>query len=95
MLEKMIKSVVGNMINDNLSHLKYPSVLHAKITKSTNAGKHYIYSIKILDTEGLVDESFPEIPNVKSNLSFEYGKIVCILLTYGEINPYIVGEVIQ
>lgn len=94
MLEAMIKTVIEKTVKENYPHLKLPGAVYAKVTKAQDLGSHYEYSLKILDETGAVDEAFPEIPKVKSKLVIESGKTVAILLLYGQLNAYIVGEVV-
>ncbi|EPR07757.1 hypothetical protein [Ruminiclostridium papyrosolvens] len=93
MLEEMIKSVIDKQIADTYPHLQLPSLLRAKITKVTPSGEWFEYSLKIIGKTGEFDERYPEIPGVLSKLQVDSGKYVAIGLLYGELNPYIFGEV--
>lgn len=56
-------------------------------------GKWYEYSLKILTKTGDTDTRFPEIPGVKSKISLKAGDIAAVMLLYGDLRPFIVGEV--
>lgn len=55
----------------------------------------YEYTLSIIDRFGNVDETFPPIPGIKSKKQFETGAVVAIALTYGDISPAIIGEVVS
>lgn len=94
MLETMIKTVLTKTLKENYPHLLLPGAVYAKITKVQDLGSHYEYNLKILDESQLIDESFPELPGIRSKIAIEDGKTVAILLLYGQLNAYIVGEVV-
>lgn len=54
----------------------------------------YEYSLKVLDRFGNTDDTFPELPGVRSKVQLEAGATVAIGLTFGDIAPTIIGEVI-
>lgn len=60
----------------------------AKIT-----GKWFEYNLKILTKDGDVDTRFPEVPGVKSKVQIKAGGMAAVALLYGELMPYIIGEV--
>ena len=60
----------------------------AKIT-----GKWFEYNLKILTKDGDVDTKFPEIPGVKSQIQIKAGGTAAVVLLYGELRPFILGEV--
>lgn len=93
-LEDMIKNTMDKKIDTDYPYLKLPAILTAQINSVKNNGSIYSYNLKILDKNGVTDDSYPEIPDVKSKLIFESGTIVAIGLLYGELNPYILGEVL-
>ena len=55
---------------------------------------YYTYNLKILKEDKSFDESYSEIPNVKSYIALNTGDIAAALLMYGKANPFIVGKVI-
>lgn len=56
-------------------------------------GKWFEYNLKILTKDGDVDMRFPEVPGVKSKIQIEAGGTAAVALLYGELMPYIIGEV--
>lgn len=94
MLETMIKTVIDKTVKEDYPHLKLPGAVYARVIKVQDFGDYHEYNLKILDENGTIDEAFPEIPKVKSRLMIESGKTVAILLLYGQLNAYIVGEVV-
>lgn len=94
MLEEMVKNVMSKQISSEFQHLQLPAIMHARITGVVALGDWYEYILKILDKNGEIDERYPEIPKVRSKMQVESGKLVVIGLLYGELNPYIIGEVV-
>lgn len=94
MLEEMIKSVVKKTIDTEYQHLLMPNILTAIIASASHDGEIYTYDLKILDKNGVSDDTYPIIPGVKSKLIFTTNSTVAIGLLYGQLNPYILGEVI-
>lgn len=77
-------------------HLQYPAVMKARVTSMTKTGERtWMYSIKPLHSD-LSDNSFPEIPGVKSHVEVEagVGGIVAVAMLYGQLDPIIIDEVI-
>lgn len=93
-LKQMIRNEITNKINREYPHLKMPTAMYARITGAAQQGTDYIYNIKILGKDLGYSSEHPEIPGVKSKLKIETGKSVVVLLMYGELNPFIVGEAI-
>lgn len=94
MVEEMVINVFNKQIAAKYPHLKLPAILSAKVTKATKISNGNEYTLKILDKTGAIDEHFPEIPRVLSTLAVNVGSTVAIGLLYGELNPYIIGEMI-
>ena len=59
----------------------------------TVTGEWYQYSLKMLDKSGAPSDDFPEIPGVRSRHQIEEGRTVAVTILYGEMRPYILGEV--
>ena len=53
----------------------------------------YEYSLRILSKDGEPDDAYPAIPGVLSTVQADVGSIVAVVLLYGELSPYILGEV--
>lgn len=56
-------------------------------------GEWYSYNLKILDKDGSPSADYPEIPSVKSQFQIKSGRTVAVALPYGELLPFIIGEV--
>jgi len=59
---------------------------------ATITGKWYEYNLKILTKDGAPDDNFPEVPGVKSKIQIEQGGKAAVVMLYGELRPFIVGE---
>lgn len=94
MLEQMINGTIDKKISVDYPHLRYPALVKARVTRASEYGSPwYRYNLKILDKNGEVDEHFPEVPEVLSRQRYEKGATVAVGLLYGELDPYILGEV--
>lgn len=93
MLEDMMNKAIDNKIAKKYPHIQLPSVITARVISVTQSGDLYKYDLKIIDKFGVIDNDYPTIPNVLSKLSFENNTVLVIALLYGELNPYIIGEV--
>lgn len=94
MLEQMIQNVIEKLVNTRYQHIKLPSAVYARVTKVQEYPDYYIYNLKILDENKVINTEFPEIPEVKSKVVLENGDIATVLLLYGQLNVYIVGKVV-
>lgn len=94
MLEQMIQNVIEKLIKTRYQHIKSPAAIYAKVTKVQENSDYYIYNLKILDENKLINENFPEIPKVNSTIKLENGDIAAVLLLYGQLSIYIVGKVV-
>lgn len=54
----------------------------------------YEYTLSVLDRFGNVDADFPVLPVVKSKIQFDTGATVAIGLSFGDLTPVMIGEVI-
>ncbi len=94
MLEQYVHAVVDKKMRQEYPHVELPGAVCARITKAQPGGAYHTYNVKILDSNRNDDERFSEIPNVKSKLAFDQGDIVAVLLLYGQLDVFIVGEVV-
>lgn len=94
MLEQYVHTVVDKKIQQQYPHIEMPSAVCALITKAQPTRERYMYSVKILDANRIVDERFPEIPGVMSELALDQGDIVAVLLLYGQLDVCIVRKVV-
>lgn len=94
MIAEAITIGVKKVLDESYPHLLRPAVMYAKVTAAQNAGGYYVYSLKILDKNGEVDDGFKEIPGVKSKIQADSGATVAVALPYGELNPFILGTVV-
>ena len=88
-----IKSVVKNLIKDehpDLLSVHYP--VYAKVMRKYQVKNDYCVDVRILTKDKVIDENYPEIPQLKGN--YEKGALVRVLFYYNDLNkPYIDGSV--
>ncbi len=89
-----VSNIVGQIISRQYPHIKYPAAYYAQVVSKQQSGTTYIYSLRLLSSARQVDNSVPVIPDVKSKLSVDIGDIVAVVLPYGQLAPYIIGEAV-
>lgn len=94
MLEEFVTTALRKLMKTEYSHLELPAAIYAKVTKQTELGENFEYNLKILDENKQIDNNFPEFPRIVSKERYEVGTIVAVVMLYGKMNPYIVGEVV-
>lgn len=91
-LNQVITKIIAQHF-DKLPYLKRPATSYARITSASQIGeKTWEYNLKLLNEQLLLESLSPEIPNIKSTLEIESGKTVAVIMMYGQIKPFIVGE---
>lgn len=88
MLKEFIELEVKRLIIEKYAYLRRPSAVYAQVTQIQKGS----VNLRILDKNKAVDETYPEIPLVKTSLALSKGDVVAVLLMYGECIPYIVGR---
>lgn len=92
MLKVFVKQEIDSSIKETYPHVQYPSGILAKVINvKENAGR-FVCTLKILDKNKNVDNRFPEVPFVNTDIAFQKNDIAVVLLLYGECNPYIIGR---
>ncbi len=91
-LQQYVRKQIDETIKTAYPHLRLPAAAQAVITQTKEAVAGGVYRLRILDCNGQIDETVPEIPEVKSGLALAVGDTVCVLLLYGQLHPYIVGR---
>ncbi|MCY9762121.1 hypothetical protein [Paenibacillus alvei] len=94
MLEQMINTLIDKRIQEQYPHTQLSAGMLAEVTKAQLGSDIHEYNLKCLDESRNVDERFPEIPGVKSDLKFEVGDIVAVLLMYGQLDVHIIGKAV-
>ena len=92
-LAEMMRIIAREQMEGH-SHLQYPSILTAKVTRATLQPECNLYNLKVLDADGALDADYPELPEIRSRLGLEVGTVVVIALIRGLLQPYIIGEVV-
>ncbi len=87
-------NIFRQMIGEQYPHIQYPAAHYAQVISKQQIGTSYIYSLRLLSSALQVDNSVPVIPNVKSKLSVDIDDIVVVVLPYGQLAPFIVGEAV-
>lgn len=87
-------NIVRQIIGEQYAHIQYPAACYAQVVSKQQAGTAYVYSLRLLSPALQVDNSVPVIPNVKSKLSVDIDDTVAVVLPYGQLAPFIVGEAV-
>lgn len=93
-LEQFVKKLVKQIIADDYPHLKLPAVVYATVTGAKELAGWYEYTIRVIDRFGNTDDTFPELPGIRSKIQIQTGATVAIGLAHGDVEPVIIGEVI-
>lgn len=93
-LEQFVKKAITRIIADDYSHLKLPAVVYATVTGTKELTDWYEYTLRVIDRFGDTDDTFPELPGIRSKIQLEAGATVAIALAYGGIEPVIIAEVV-
>lgn len=94
MLEEFVTTALRKLMKTKYPHLELPAAIYAKVTKQIELGENFEYHLKILDENKQIDNNFPEFPRIVSKERYEVGTIVTVVMLYGKMNPYIIGEVV-
>ncbi len=89
-----VSNVVQQILSGQYPHIKYPAAYYAQVVSRQQVGTAYVYSLRLLSSALQVDNSVPVIPNVKSKLSVDVDDTVAVVLPYGQLAPFIVGEAV-
>jgi len=54
----------------------------------------YEYTLRVINRFGNIDDTFPELPGIRSKIWLKAGAIVAIGLAHGDVEPVIIGEVV-
>lgn len=92
MLQTFVKKEMEKQIRENYPHVQHPSGMYAKVVQVKEINGKYACTLKILDRAMNIDNDFPEIPNVKTDIELKQGDIAVILLLYGESIVFILGR---
>lgn len=91
-LNQVVTKIIAQYF-DRLPYLKRPATAYAKVTGVTKiSDTTWEYTIKLMSEQLLVDSLTPEIPGIKSTLEIKSGKTVAVVMMYGQLKPFIVGE---
>lgn len=94
-LEQFVKSAITRIFAVDYPHLKLPAVVYATVTETKELSNNwYEYTLRVIDRFGNTDDTFPELPGIRSKIQLDFGAIAAIGLAYGDVEPVIIGEVI-
>ncbi len=92
MLQAFVKQEMDKQIQEKYPHIQHPPGMYANVAQVKKTDGKYVCTLKLLDRAMNVDNSFPEIPGVKTNLEVKQGNIVVVLLLYGGSAVFILGR---
>lgn len=93
-LKTFVKKAVMELIKEEYPHLLYPATVVGMVNAVVQTNGGYVYTIGVLSPSGNLDDDYPEIPGVTSEMAYEPGEKVAVAFLYGSIRPYIMGRVI-
>ena len=89
---QFVKKQINDVIKISYPHLRLPAAVRAVVTQAETDGSGGTYRLRLLDRNGEIDGTVPEIPEVRSSHTLQAGDIICVVLLYGQLLPYIVGR---
>ncbi|MEA4932180.1 MAG: hypothetical protein VB071_01090 [Lawsonibacter sp.] len=90
-----LEQFVKNVVEKQYPQLKRPAIVYAAVTAATVLSNAWFeYSLRVLDPFGNEDESYPEIPAIRSKLQLSAGAIVAIGFAFNNVEPILIGEVV-
>lgn len=92
MMKMFVVQELAEQIRANYPHMQHPTIMYAKVMSVKTAAGRYEVVLKILDKDRQLDNRFPEIPKVHTDMECHKNDIVVIGLLYGELMPYIIGR---
>lgn len=92
MLKTFVKKEMEKQIQGRYPHVQHPSGMYAKVVRSKEVNGRYLCTLKILDKGMNIDNDFPEIPNVKTEIELKQEDIAVILLLYGGSTVFVLGR---
>lgn len=82
----MFNEAVLKILQNNKEKLSSQILMYCHIISRKNKGNYFEYSLTILDSNRQPDKTYPIIPCVKDNISYEAGDIVVIAMMYNNIS---------
>ncbi|WP_270815163.1 hypothetical protein [Hungatella effluvii] len=92
MLAKVTRSAKQSETYE-ISGLQVEDTEEGRTYEATLTGYWYEYTLQILTKDRETDSQYPPIPGVISTVQAEPGACVAVIMLYGELKPYILGEV--
>lgn len=92
MLQTFVKKEMEKQIQEKYPHVQHPSGMYANVVQAKESNGKYVCTLKILDKAMNIDNDFPEIPNVKTDIELKQGDVAVILLLYGGSIVFILGR---
>lgn len=92
MLQGFVEKEMKKQIQKKYPHMQHPSGMYASIVQAKEIDGKYVCTLKLLDKAMNIDNDFPAIPNVKTNIKLRQGDVAVILLLYGGSSVFVLGR---
>ena len=92
MLQTFVKKEMEKQIQEKYSHMQHPPGVYANVVQAKEIDGRYVYTLKILNKAMNIDNDFPEIPNVKTDIELKEGDVAVILLLYDGNDVFVLGR---
>ena len=92
MLQIFVKKEIEKQIQEKYPHVKYPSGMYARVVQIKEDDGKKICTLKILDKAMNIDNDFPEIPGVETDVELKQNDVAVILLLYGGSGVFVLGR---
>ncbi len=92
MLQTFVKKEMERQFQEKYPHMKNPSGMYANVAQVKESDGKYVCTLKILNKAMNIDNDFPEIPGVKTDIDLKQGDIAVILLLYDGSGVFVLGR---
>ncbi len=92
MLRMFVKKEIEKQIQEKYPHVQHPLGVYANVVQVEEINGKYVCTLKILDNARNIDNDFPEIPNVKTDIELKEGDVAVILLLYDGNDVFVLGR---
>lgn len=93
-LKTFVKNVVEEILKTKYPYMLHPAIAVGEVVSAVPAEEGYVYTVRVLQSDGEADNAYPEIPNVWSDVKYDVGSHIAVAFFDGTTKLYVMGRVI-
>lgn len=93
LLQEFVQKEIENEVRKKYPHMQHPPGMYAEVVRAEENGGKHVCTLRVLDRGMNIDSSFPEIPNVKTDIDLKKGDTAVILFLYGGSAAFVLGRI--